>query len=57
LGGDNSKLKLERLFQFLLQFVHDMAAQFDPELKEDEEGDKQGTDTTINIALSSAPKA
>jgi hypothetical protein len=34
-----------------------MAAQFDPELKEDEEGDKQGTDTTINIALSSAPKA
>ena len=34
--------KLEKLLQFLLQYVHDQAAQFDPELKEDEEETSSG---------------
>ena len=37
LGAEGSKEKLESLLQFLLQYVHDQAAQFDPELKEDED--------------------
>ncbi len=39
LGGDSSREKMERLFQFLLQLVHDLAVQFDPELKEDDDED------------------
>merc|ERR1719422_636584 len=38
-GAEGSKEKLESLLQFLLQYVHDQVAQFDPELKEDEEDD------------------
>ena len=38
-GAEGSKEKLESLLQFLLQYVHDQAAQFDPELKEDDEDD------------------
>ena len=37
LGMEGSKEKLEILLQFLLQYVHDQAEQFDPELKEEEE--------------------